>query len=102
MVHKDVISDCAFKLEGPGGFAHEVKVPNTVTNQWEKLTFDFTADIGKEVARIVFFPDFPAARTAGSMNYFDNIEFIHPALPLGAVTIDFDTTGKFYMGYFCE
>lgn len=92
MVHKDVISDCAFKLEGPGGLAHEVKVPNTVTGAWEKLTFDFSADIGKTVTRIVFFPDFPASRTAGSLTYFDNIEFVHPPAP--GATVNFETNGN--------
>lgn len=89
MVHKDVISDCAFKLEGPG-LNHEVKVPNTVTGAWEKLTFDFSADIGKTVTRIVFFPDFPATRTAGSLTYFDNIQFVEPKLQ----TIDWETVGN--------
>jgi hypothetical protein len=92
MFHKDVISDCAFKFEGPGGYAKEVKVPNTLTNQWEKLTFDFTADIGKTVTRIVVFPDFPATRTAGSMNYFDNIEFVPPPSP--GATVNFETNGN--------
>lgn len=81
MFHKDVISDCAFKFEGPGGYSKEIKVPNTVTGQWEKLTFDFSTEIGQTVTRIVVFPDFPATRTAGSMNYFDNIEFVPTTAP---------------------
>ena len=74
MVYKEVISNCALKFEGPV-LGHEVKVPNTVTNQWEQLVFDFTADIGKTVTRVVFFPDFPDTRTAGSTNYWDNLKF---------------------------
>jgi hypothetical protein len=93
MVHKDVITNCALKFEGPG-LNHEVKVPNTVTGQWEKLTFDFTADIGKSVTRVVFFSDFPDARTAGSTNYWDNLEFIPPIIPVGPPAITFDTTGQ--------
>ncbi|MCK5135416.1 MAG: T9SS type A sorting domain-containing protein [Bacteroidales bacterium] len=72
MVYKDVISDCGLKVEG-GGDAVEVKVPNTKTNEWELLTFDFTAAIGTTHPRLVFFPDFPDPRTAGSTCYIDNI-----------------------------
>jgi hypothetical protein len=93
MVYKDIISNCNIKLEGPG-LNHDTKVPNTVINQWEKIEFDLTADIGKTVNRVVIMPDFPDARTVGSMSYFDNLEFVHTAGPLGAVTIDFDTTGQ--------
>jgi len=74
MVYKDVISPFGLKLEGPG-LAFEVKVANTVVNEWEELTFDFTAQIGKTVTKLVLIPDFPATRTAGSTNYFDNIVF---------------------------
>ncbi len=74
MVYKNVISPFGLKFEGPG-VAIEVKVPNTVVDEWEELTFDFTAHIGKTVTKLVLIPDFPAARTAGSINYFDNIVF---------------------------
>ena len=75
MVYKDVISDFALKLEG-GTVNHEVKVPNTVINQWEELTFDFSADEGLTAGRITIIPDFPPdPRPGGSTNYFDNIDF---------------------------
>lgn len=74
MVYKDVISNFNLKFEGFSG-AHDVKVPNTVINQWEELTFDYSADIGKVVTRITIIPDFPDTRTSGSTNYFDNIDF---------------------------
>jgi len=79
LVYKDVISNFNLKLEGFTG-AHDNNVPNTVINQWEILTFDYTADIGQTVTRLTIIPDFPATRTAGSMNYFDNI--FDAALPV--------------------
>jgi hypothetical protein len=81
MVYKDVISNFNIKLEGPS-VNHDTKVPNTVINQWEKLTFDLTADIGKLVTRLTIIPDFPDTRTSGSTNYFDNIEFVHAPVPV--------------------
>ena len=75
MVHKDVISNCGLKVEA-GGTVTEVKVPNTVTGEWEAITFDFSANIGETLTRLVFFPDFPDARTAGSMSYVDNIKMV--------------------------
>jgi uncharacterized surface protein with fasciclin (FAS1) repeats len=76
MVWKSVISPVAFKVEGStnGGPVTEVKVSNTVTNQWEKLTFDMSALVGFKYNRIVIFPDFPASRTSGTTVYIDNIE----------------------------
>jgi Secretion system C-terminal sorting domain len=74
MVFKDVISDCDLKLEFGTDF-YEVKVPNTETGVWELLSFDFSAVIGNVYSRLTFFPDFPSARTAGSLCYIDNIGF---------------------------
>jgi hypothetical protein len=74
MVYKDVISDCVIKLE-LGTDVYEVRAPNTETGVWELLSFDFSAVIGKIYTRLVFFPDFPATRTAGSICYIDNIGF---------------------------
>ena len=76
MVYKDVITDCGMKVEqGRGGESLEVKVPNTVTGEWELLTFDFTEVIGNAFNRLVFFPDFPDPRESGSTCYIDNIGF---------------------------
>lgn len=76
MVYKDVISDFTVKFENDNSsVAFEKKVPNTVINQWEELTFDFSDKIGSAVTRLVIIPDFPAARTVGSTNYWDNISF---------------------------
>jgi uncharacterized surface protein with fasciclin (FAS1) repeats len=77
MVWKSIISPVGFKVEGPinGGPADkEVKVSNTLINQWEKITFDFSSIIGFSYKKIVFFPDFPESRTSGTTAYIDNIE----------------------------
>jgi len=79
MVYKDVISPVNLKLEPP---AVDHKVPNTLINQWEKLTFDYSSAIGTTVATITLIPDFPDPRTGGSVNYMDNIEFIHTPVPV--------------------
>jgi hypothetical protein len=75
MVNKNVITDCALKLEDETAANVEVHVPNTVTDEWELLTFDMSAAIGNSYKRLVFFPDFPDPRTAGSTCYIDNIGF---------------------------
>ncbi len=77
MVLKDVISRCALKLEaGPDGHWFETYVENTVTDEWEKITFDMSVGIGNSYARLVFFPDFPENRNSvGSVSYVDNIGF---------------------------
>lgn len=76
MVYKDVISNFDVKFENDNAsVAFEKLVPNTKVNEWEELTFDFSAQIGKTVTKLVIIPDFPSARTVGSTNYFDNISF---------------------------
>ncbi|HRZ98001.1 MAG TPA: T9SS type A sorting domain-containing protein [Paludibacter sp.] len=74
MVNKDVASNFTVKFEGTSP-AFEIKVPNTLINQWELLTFDFTSKIGSTYNKLVIIPDFPGTRTAGSTNYYDNISF---------------------------
>jgi len=81
MVYKTVISDVGIKLVNPANGAQvEIKVPNTLTNQWEELTFDFSGRIGDgldgstNIDQIVVFPDF-TARTQDNVVYFDNITF---------------------------
>lgn len=81
MVYKTVISDVGIKLVDPAGGAQaEIKVANTVINQWEELTFDFTPNIGlgntTGLDQIVVFPDFDlGGRTQDNVVYFDNITF---------------------------
>jgi hypothetical protein len=101
LVYKDVVSNFDLKFENDDQtVAFELKVANTVTGAWEELTFDFSAQIGKTVTKIVIIPDFPDARTAGSINYFDNISFSattappveNPTLPMNFETGDFSFT----------
>lgn len=73
MVWKDVISDVGIKLVRFDNWSlGEIKIPNTLTNQWEQITFDFTAHIGNTYDQIVIFPDFNA-RSSENVIYFDNI-----------------------------
>ena len=82
MVYKSVISNFGVKFEGAGGSAFEILVPNTKINEWEELTFDFSSRIGSAVTRLVLLPDFPSARTAGSINHFDNLSFNSSQAPV--------------------
>jgi hypothetical protein len=80
MVWKPVISDVGLKFVAAGGAAQpEIKVANTLVNQWEKLTFDFSAYIGiypEVLDQIVIFPDFDLnGRTQDNIIYFDNVSF---------------------------
>jgi hypothetical protein len=83
MVWKSVISDVGIKLVSSESWSQgEIKVANTVVNQWEELTFDFsgfinppTPDLGM-LDQIVVFPDFDlSGRTQDNVIYFDNITF---------------------------
>jgi hypothetical protein len=71
MVYKPRLSNVAVKFEG-GSTPVEIQVPNTLINQWEELTFDFSGSIGNSYSRIVIIPDF-LARTQDYQIYFDNI-----------------------------
>ncbi len=75
MVYKTTISDVGIKFAKPNGAAlPEIKIPNTVVNAWQELTFDFTAQIDAGYSQIIIFPDF-TARGANNVVYFDNIRF---------------------------
>ncbi|MDF1572033.1 MAG: T9SS type A sorting domain-containing protein [Bacteroidales bacterium] len=92
MVYRSDIGRSALKVESSsnGGPVIELFATNTKTDEWELLTFDFTAGIGYEYPRFVFFPDFPeAARTDGATVLVDNIA---AAVKSGA-TFNLDTTG---------
>ncbi len=71
MVYKPTISNVGMKFEGMSP-AVEIQIPNTLTNQWEELTFDFSASIGNSYSRIVIIPDFDT-RAEDHTIYFDNI-----------------------------
>ncbi len=93
MVWKSVISDVGIKMASPAGWAQvEIKRPNTVVNQWEELTFDFSnyvnppADQG-QLDQIIVFPDFNlAGRGQDNIIYFDNITFSAGAAPTVPLT----------------
>lgn len=81
MVYKSVKSDVGVKFAtNSGASSGEIKVANTKTNEWEELTFDFSAKIGEpsstDINQIVIFMDFDmAGRAADNICYFDNITF---------------------------
>lgn len=84
MVYKTTISPVGIKLITTTDDALiEKKVTNTLINQWEELTYDFSDHInspflpaGYSFNQIVVFPDFTnGPRTATNIIYFDNIVF---------------------------
>ena len=89
MVWKDVISDVGIKfVDATSAAQPEIKVANTLINQWEELTFDFSSRIEVYPVvkdQIVIFPDFDlTGRTQDNICYFDNISFS----PSNSVGID--------------
>lgn len=91
MVYKDVISNFNLKLEPP---AVDHNVPNTLINQWEQLIFDYTSDIGTTVATLTVIPDFSTPRTAGSTNYWDNIDFSGTIVPVELTSFTAEYVGN--------
>lgn len=78
MVWKPVISDVGIKfVDATNAAQPEIKVSNTLINQWEELTFDFSSRIGVYPIvkdQIVIFPDFnTGGRTQDNVIYFDNV-----------------------------
>jgi hypothetical protein len=80
MVWKDVISDVGIKLVSSTDWSQgEIKVANTVINEWETITFDFSGYINPPAGngvlnQIVIFPDFDlSGRSQDNIIYFDNI-----------------------------
>ena len=87
MVYKYTISDVGIKLVRNDNWSlGEIKKPNTLTQQWEMLTFDFSAHIGNTYDQIVVFPDFNlSGRAEEGVIYFDNI-YQYTALPCSTST----------------
>ena len=72
-VWKSVISDVGIKLVRADNWSlGEIKIPNTVVDQWEQLEFDFSAHLGNTYDQLVIFPDF-AARDEQHVIYFDDV-----------------------------
>ncbi len=97
MVYKPVISDVGMKFEGAGAVL-ELKVPNTLTNEWEELTFDFSSLIGSAYSKIVIIPDFDfTPRTQDNIVYLDNIAFSEQVIivePGPYAPVDFEADGN--------
>jgi len=79
MVYKSVISPVGLKFATPSGASTgEILISNSVVDQWEELTFDFTnvlsapSSIG--IDQIIVFPDF-GQRSDNNICYIDNIKF---------------------------
>ncbi|NUQ24600.1 MAG: T9SS type A sorting domain-containing protein [Saprospiraceae bacterium] len=94
MVWKSVISDVGIKFASPTGWAQsEIKVANTLVNQWEELTFDFSSYINPpagegQLDQFIFFPDFNlAGRTQDNIVYFDNVTFSAGGGPAAEPTV---------------
>ena len=80
MVYKSVISDVGLKFAiASGGAQGQILVANTLINEWEELTFDFSSQIGTaesiNIDQIIVFPDFNYNREHDNVVYFDNITF---------------------------
>ena len=93
MVWKTKISDIGIKYATPSGGAQmELKVANTLVNQWELISIDFTSYIGlgetTGLDQIIIFPDF-IAREADDIIYFDNITF-GPSVPGDVIELPVD------------
>lgn len=76
LVYKTVISPVTFKLELPsnGGAIVTQNAENTLTDEWELLTFDLSSAINRSYKRLTIFPDHIAStRESGTTVYIDNI-----------------------------
>jgi len=73
LVYKDVTSRFNLKLEPPNVDHFD---SNTVVNQWQELTFDYSSAIGTTGITLTLIPDMdPGPRVHASVNYMDNIRF---------------------------
>lgn len=99
-VWKSVISDVGIKFATATGWSQgEIKVANTLVNQWEELTFNFSNQSNPpasegQLNQIIIFPDFNA-RTQTNVCFIDEITFqggsAAPGQPVGFVA--FNTIG---------
>jgi hypothetical protein len=81
LVYKDVATRFNLKLEPPNVDHFD---SNTVINQWEELTFDYSSAIGTTANVLTLIPDQepPFPRTYASVNYFDYIRFTPLVVPV--------------------
>jgi len=101
--YKPTVSNIGIKIEanagaGDTGKTTELKVPNTTTNEWEVVEFDYSAEIGKTFSVLGIMPDFIEGTRTGNVDiYIDDIELweLAPVVenyPL----LNFETTGNTY------
>jgi len=99
-VWKPRISPVKFKIEG--GATGNIEIPSmnpqTVTNGWEDMVFDFSAASGP-YSKIVFMPDFndPVGLTEDMTMYFDDLILNNDPSPLGPpefkINVDMNASG---------
>lgn len=88
MIYKTMISPCAIRIDlsSNGGAPYELKVANTLINEWELLTFDLSEAIGYSYNRLVISPDYRDSRNESTSVLIDNIKidiFEHVDVDLG-------------------
>ncbi len=80
LVYKDVTSRFNLKLEPPNVDHFD---SNTVVNQWQELTFDYSSAIGTTGITLTLIPDMdPGPRVHASVNYMDDIRFTPQVVPV--------------------
>ncbi|MBN2805054.1 MAG: hypothetical protein JXR22_00205, partial [Prolixibacteraceae bacterium] len=102
-LYKPTISNVGFKIQanagnGDTGTTTELKIPNTLTNEWETIEYDYSAEIGKTFSVLAILPDFvDEARTANADIYLDDIEMweLAPVVP-DYDHLNFETSGNQY------
>jgi hypothetical protein len=80
------------KVENPdnGNIFHEVDVFTTLSNQWEEMTFDFSAiDMGQSYQKVVIFFDFGNPGD-GSAYYFDDMRLVPDSNPPSSMIENFE------------
>src|SRR6056297_4212038 len=102
MVWKSEISDVGIKFDTETGWSEgEIKVSNTVVNEWEELTFDFSNAQNPppgngQLSRIVIFPDFNLdGRSQDNIVYFDNVRFEEASAEPDEVVVEVDAAATF-------
>jgi hypothetical protein len=101
-VYKDKVSPVGVKFEkqnGDGFGSHgELTATNTLINEWEQLTIDFTTQIGlpenDAITGIAIFPDMVDGRPDDTVVYFDEITFSENG-SVGEVGAELLTNGNF-------
>ncbi|MBT6769089.1 MAG: hypothetical protein HOA81_08875, partial [Opitutales bacterium] len=101
MVFKSVVSDVGIKFEQGAASTGELKVANTLVDQWEELTFDFSSKIGEpsssDITGLVVFPDFNDARSSDNVAYFDNLTFsAQEVVPPATMPVSFEDGGSLF------